>query len=78
MFDDFITGCLKNGVNHASGTEWTEPSDPCKVFTCNAGVITESKMRCHTPCANPTPPMPGQCCPTCAGTTDFLNCKEKI
>ncbi|XP_011501241.1 PREDICTED: BMP-binding endothelial regulator protein [Ceratosolen solmsi marchali] len=60
-------GCVKNNVHHPSGTEWTEPSDPCRIYTCNAGVITESKLRCYTPCANPTPPAPGQCCPTCTG-----------
>ncbi|XP_014213427.1 BMP-binding endothelial regulator protein [Copidosoma floridanum] len=64
-------GCVKNNVHRASGTEWTEPSDPCKIFTCNAGVITESSLQCYAPCANPIPPAPGQCCPTCAGC--FVN-----
>ncbi|XP_057336136.1 BMP-binding endothelial regulator protein isoform X1 [Microplitis mediator] len=64
-------GCVRNGVHHASGTEWTEPSDPCRILACKAGVITESKLRCYTPCKNPVPPAAGQCCPTCSGC--FVN-----
>ncbi|XP_043270107.1 BMP-binding endothelial regulator protein isoform X2 [Venturia canescens] len=60
-------GCVRNGVHHESDTEWTEPNEPCKILTCKAGVITESKLRCYTPCANPIPAPPGQCCPICAG-----------
>ncbi|KAJ8675657.1 hypothetical protein QAD02_011443 [Eretmocerus hayati] len=60
-------GCIKNNTLHPSGTEWTEPNDPCKIFTCNAGVITETKQQCYTPCPNPIPPAPGKCCPTCTG-----------
>ncbi|XP_034945608.1 BMP-binding endothelial regulator protein isoform X2 [Chelonus insularis] len=60
-------GCVKDGIHHASGTEWTDDNDPCRILTCKAGVITESKLKCYTPCANPIPPLPGQCCPTCHG-----------
>ncbi|XP_058789395.1 protein PTHB1-like isoform X2 [Phymastichus coffea] len=60
-------GCVKNNIHHQSGTEWTDPADPCRIFTCNAGVVTESKLRCYTPCGSPVPPAAGQCCPTCAG-----------
>lgn len=61
------TGCTHNGVHHLSGTEWKDPNDPCTILTCRAGVVTESKLICHTQCAKPTPPAPGQCCPICAG-----------
>ncbi|XP_031778239.1 BMP-binding endothelial regulator protein isoform X1 [Nasonia vitripennis] len=64
-------GCMKNGLYHESGTEWTEPNKPCKSLTCIAGVITESSIRCRTPCSNPVPPALGQCCPTCP------NCRFK-
>lgn len=65
MFD--FKGCVKNGIHHASGTEWSDSNDPCRILTCKAGVITESKLRCYTPCSNPTPPSPNHCCPTCPG-----------
>ncbi|XP_020711309.2 BMP-binding endothelial regulator protein [Athalia rosae] len=58
-------GCMHNGVHHPSGTEWRDSKDPCRILTCRAGVVTESKLRCHTPCSNPTPAAPGQCCPIC-------------
>lgn len=67
FFIIYSSGCVRNGVHHASDTEWTEPNEPCKILTCKAGVITESKLRCYTPCANPIPAPPGQCCPICAG-----------
>ncbi|CAL7941622.1 unnamed protein product [Xylocopa violacea] len=60
-------GCMRNGVYHGSETEWTEGNDPCRIFTCKAGVITESRLHCYTPCSNPIPPAAGQCCPMCAG-----------
>ncbi|XP_060816792.1 BMP-binding endothelial regulator protein isoform X2 [Bombus pascuorum] len=60
-------GCMRNGVHHESETEWTEENDPCRIFTCKAGVITESRLHCYTPCANPIPAAAGQCCPVCAG-----------
>lgn len=60
-------GCLRNGVYHESETEWTEGNDPCRVFTCKAGVVTESRLHCYTPCSKPIPAPSGQCCPVCAG-----------
>ena len=63
----YFAGCLQNGVQHVSGTEWTEVNDPCRIISCNAGVITKSEIRCYTPCSDPIPAAPGQCCPTCAG-----------
>lgn len=59
-------GCTWNDVHHDSGTEWTETNDPCRIISCNAGVITKSEIQCYTPCSNPIPAAPGQCCPTCA------------
>ncbi|XP_060527703.1 kielin/chordin-like protein isoform X2 [Cylas formicarius] len=58
-------GCIYKGVSHPSHTEWSDIGDPCKILRCEAGVITVSNLRCHTPCANPLPPQPGKCCPTC-------------
>lgn len=60
-------GCTRNGVHHGSETEWIEGNDPCRIFACKAGVITESRLHCYTPCSDPIPPPPGQCCPVCAG-----------
>ncbi|XP_033607716.1 BMP-binding endothelial regulator protein isoform X2 [Cryptotermes secundus] len=60
-------GCIYEGVHHPSGSEWSDPSRPCTVMTCKAGVVTESEIQCYTPCRNPQPPAPGQCCPTCPG-----------
>ncbi|XP_044734536.1 BMP-binding endothelial regulator protein [Chrysoperla carnea] len=60
-------GCVYNGTEYASDTEWTDPQDPCRVFRCEAGVITKSILECYTPCDNPLPPQPGQCCKTCLG-----------
>ncbi|XP_017793128.1 PREDICTED: BMP-binding endothelial regulator protein [Habropoda laboriosa] len=60
-------GCVRNGVYHGSETEWTEGNDACRIFTCKAGVITESRLHCYTPCSNPIPAPTGQCCPICAG-----------
>ncbi|KAF7994405.1 hypothetical protein HCN44_003877 [Aphidius gifuensis] len=64
-------GCFKNGIEYESGAEWTEPDDPCRVYSCKAGIITESEQHCYTPCANPLAPPPGQCCPVCHGC--FVN-----
>ncbi|KAL6448316.1 hypothetical protein ACFW04_000340 [Cataglyphis niger] len=61
------TGCVLDGVYHASDTEWTEENDPCYVFTCKASVVTKAKLECYTPCSNPKPAPPGQCCPICDG-----------
>lgn len=49
--------------------EWSDKGidDPCSSFKCIAGVVTESNLQCYTPCSNPIPPRPGQCCPTCLG-----------
>ncbi|XP_057652288.1 BMP-binding endothelial regulator protein-like isoform X1 [Diorhabda carinulata] len=58
-------GCMYNGFHHPSETEWRSPTEPCTIFRCEAGVITMSQLRCHTPCSNPLPPQPGECCPTC-------------
>ncbi|XP_055613813.1 BMP-binding endothelial regulator protein [Uranotaenia lowii] len=50
-----------------SGTEWTDPNDPCDHFKCVSGVITRSRIKCYTPCGNPLTTRPGQCCPVCLG-----------
>ena len=59
--------CLYKGDIYVSGAEWSDPDDPCSHFKCVAGVVTESNFQCYTPCSNPSPPRPGQCCPTCLG-----------
>ena len=37
----------------------------CEESQCWDGVLTRSQARCDVPCDNPTPPLPGQCCPSC-------------
>ncbi|KAJ8947232.1 hypothetical protein NQ318_001519 [Aromia moschata] len=65
------SGCMYNGKHHHSHTEWPSPENPCKMLRCEAGVITESEVHCHTPCANPLPPEPGKCCATCPESRDI-------
>ncbi|XP_049775925.1 BMP-binding endothelial regulator protein [Schistocerca cancellata] len=60
-------GCVHEGVEHPSGSEWRDAKDPCTVFRCEAGIVTESQIRCHAPCRDPLPPAAGQCCATCPG-----------
>ena len=61
------TGCLYQGRHIDSGTEWTDPDDPCMHYKCVSGVVTRSEMKCYAPCSDPSPPRKGQCCPTCLG-----------
>ncbi|XP_066158196.1 BMP-binding endothelial regulator protein isoform X2 [Euwallacea fornicatus] len=58
-------GCTYNGMPYPSHTEWLDPSNPCKIIRCEAGIITISDLQCHTSCSNPIPPEPGKCCSTC-------------
>ncbi|KAK3916859.1 BMP-binding endothelial regulator protein [Frankliniella fusca] len=60
-------GCEYMGRSYASGEEWKDPDNPCRVFTCKAGVVTESEEVCYVPCphSQSLPPEPGQCCRTC-------------
>ncbi|KAL7292465.1 hypothetical protein TKK_0014043 [Trichogramma kaykai] len=58
-------GCTRNGIHHPSESSWTEPGDPCRTFSCKAGVITESRIECYTPCTESLAPEVGQCCPKC-------------
>ncbi|XP_071440295.1 BMP-binding endothelial regulator protein-like isoform X2 [Hetaerina americana] len=60
-------GCVWEGVEHPSGSEWTAKGDACRIFRCLGGVITETKVLCHTPCQEPMPPREGECCPACQG-----------
>lgn len=60
-------GCLHEGVYRESGAQWRDPRRPCHVFSCKAGVVTETEEVCYTPCGNPRPPRDGQCCGTCKG-----------
>jgi len=40
----------------------------CDIFTCNNGLVEKTRAECPaTDCAKPSPPLPGQCCPTCGG-----------
>jgi hypothetical protein len=59
--------CVYKGEIYQSGAEWFDEDDPCSVFKCVAGVITESITKCYTACSNPLPAAPGQCCPSCLG-----------
>lgn len=60
-------GCIYHGEYRESGSEWRDPSNPCRIMSCKAGVVTETEMKCYTPCRYPKAPQPGQCCPTCPG-----------
>ncbi|XP_017477402.1 PREDICTED: BMP-binding endothelial regulator protein [Rhagoletis zephyria] len=62
-------GCIFRGVPYSSGTEWTDPEDPCKTYKCIASVVTETTMKCFNQCDDEhvIPPKPGECCPTCRG-----------
>uniref|UniRef100_A0A182X5D6 VWFC domain-containing protein n=1 Tax=Anopheles quadriannulatus TaxID=34691 RepID=A0A182X5D6_ANOQN len=62
---DKCIGCLYEGRHIDSGTEWTNPDDPCMHYKCVSGVVTRSEMKCYAPCSDPSPPRKGQCCPTC-------------
>uniref|UniRef100_A0A182J7P7 Uncharacterized protein n=1 Tax=Anopheles atroparvus TaxID=41427 RepID=A0A182J7P7_ANOAO len=64
---DKCIGCLFEGRHIDSGTEWTDPEDPCMHYKCVSGVVTRSEMKCYAPCSDPIPPRKGQCCPTCLG-----------
>nr|CAD7574433.1 unnamed protein product [Timema californicum] len=66
-----VAGCVHQGVYHASGSQWKDPTDPCRVFTCKAGVATESNIQCYTPCLNPVSPSPSKCCAVCPGKLSF-------
>lgn len=63
--------CSYKGKTFPSGHEWTDPEDPCLHYRCLAGVVTESLVQCYTPCNNPLPPKPKECCPTCLGKLQF-------
>lgn len=58
-------GCVYKNTTYASHTEWTDPTEPCKMMRCEAGIVTISDILCNVPCDNPLPPEPGKCCPTC-------------
>ncbi|XP_065367953.1 BMP-binding endothelial regulator protein [Calliphora vicina] len=62
-------GCIFRGVPYGSGSEWTDPEDPCKSYKCVGSVVTETIMKCYTQCDDSqlTKPKPGECCPTCQG-----------
>ncbi|EDS44844.1 conserved hypothetical protein [Culex quinquefasciatus] len=64
-FIEVETCCLHEGRMIDSGTEWTDPDDPCDHYKCVSGVVTRSRIKCHTPCSSPLPLKHGQCCPIC-------------
>ncbi|XP_058836841.1 BMP-binding endothelial regulator protein [Topomyia yanbarensis] len=64
---DRCIGCLHEGRMIDSGTEWTDPGDPCDHYKCVSGVITRSRIKCYAPCSNPLTLKHGQCCPVCLG-----------
>ena len=55
-----------------SGDNWLDADDPCLANTCHSGVVTRQKVECDaaattaTCAAKPSPPGPGECCPSCA------------
>lgn len=60
-------GCSYKGDEWRSSSQWTDPQDPCISYTCQASVLTKSRIQCYTPCKNPLPPATGECCPKCQG-----------
>ncbi|XP_022915936.1 BMP-binding endothelial regulator protein-like [Onthophagus taurus] len=66
-------GCMYEGIYYASNTEWKDPNNPCMVYHCHAGVVTQIEVQCRTPCKNPSPPKPGQCCGTCPDCPKLKN-----
>ena len=62
---DQCEGCLVNGTRVESGRSWVEPDNPCSQLTCFSGVLTQEKVRCDASCSSPSPPGPGECCPSC-------------
>ncbi|XP_055379670.1 BMP-binding endothelial regulator protein [Condylostylus longicornis] len=59
--------CTYKGVQYISGTEWSDPDDSCTNYKCVSGVITKTSVQCYTPCNNPLPSRPDECCPSCHG-----------
>lgn len=62
-------GCDYQGKHYANGDEWTDPQDPCRVLTCEGGVISITRPSCQVAlqCDQPLPPRHGECCPRCKG-----------
>ncbi|XP_026462172.1 BMP-binding endothelial regulator protein-like [Ctenocephalides felis] len=60
-------GCTYEGARYPSDSSWRDKKDPCVSLSCEAGVVTSSRVTCYTPCENPRPPKDGECCPTCDG-----------
>ncbi|XP_026461727.1 BMP-binding endothelial regulator protein-like [Ctenocephalides felis] len=60
-------GCTYEGARYLSDSSWRDKKDPCVSLSCEAGVVTSSRVTCYTPCENPRPPKEGECCPTCDG-----------
>ncbi|XP_064466328.1 BMP-binding endothelial regulator protein-like [Ornithodoros turicata] len=73
---DVCKKCVYGGKVYNSSSEWTDDEDPCQRFTCQSGVVTESKTYCHVNCKNPLPPAKGKCCPSCEGCV--LGSKEYV
>ncbi|XP_074654574.1 BMP-binding endothelial regulator protein-like [Tubulanus polymorphus] len=59
-------GCTYKGRDYVNDEEWTDPDDPCRTYTCLAGVVTSSVKKCYAKCKNPVS-SPGTCCPVCSG-----------
>ncbi|CAH1399385.1 unnamed protein product [Nezara viridula] len=65
-------GCTHEGIERQSGEEWRDPDEPCRLYVCQAGVVTETVEQCYAPCHSPLKPAEGTCCPTCPGK---IGCK---
>ncbi|XP_014669828.1 PREDICTED: BMP-binding endothelial regulator protein-like [Priapulus caudatus] len=59
-------GCVYKNTTHVSGTSWMDAHDPCREFTCQAGVLSVTETKCYTPCDDPVD-VKDQCCPVCEG-----------
>lgn len=70
-FANVLIGCRHQGAWYASGTEWSDPTDPCHIYKCIGSIVTETVVKCYVQCDDSqlTTPKPGECCGTCQGKT---------
>ncbi|KAG7156944.1 Kielin/chordin-like protein-like 2 [Homarus americanus] len=70
------SSCVEDGETHEEGSQWSDPEDPCIMFTCTRGNIETHPIFC----SRVPPPHPncvltkedGECCPvwSCPSCTD--------
>ena len=53
------------GVRHRDGVSWTTDNEPCSMFMCTEGTISEAHMDCEEPSCQDPINTEGECCPVC-------------